>query len=185
MIGVGIARYRATPPSEPYVRISRIRLSSRWVTAERIDRPTHGLRQGSTTHGRQRKHWSGADGHYPVPGPGHLDVYEGYCASACVSNRPGGRKWSYAYRSPCFTHSAVQTIPSPTTWRSPVTALARYVVSLSVIGLPRVFQHSFRAYFPLGSRLRHSLAGSPDTPGRTKDCRRTHFCWFSLGILMV
>jgi len=42
-IGVGTAGFPAAPPSEPYVRISRIRLSSRWFTAERIDRPGHGL----------------------------------------------------------------------------------------------------------------------------------------------
>ncbi|MEW6112392.1 MAG: hypothetical protein AB1664_09715, partial [Thermodesulfobacteriota bacterium] len=42
-IGVGTAGYPAAPPSEPYVRISRIRLSGRWFTAVRIDRPRHGL----------------------------------------------------------------------------------------------------------------------------------------------
>jgi len=30
MIGVGKADYSASPPSEPYVRFSRIRLSGRW-----------------------------------------------------------------------------------------------------------------------------------------------------------
>ena len=43
LIGVGTAGCPAAPPSEPYVRISRIRLSSRWFTAERIDRPVRGL----------------------------------------------------------------------------------------------------------------------------------------------
>jgi hypothetical protein len=43
LIGVGTAGYPAAPPSEPYVRISRIRLSGRWFTAERIDRPDDGL----------------------------------------------------------------------------------------------------------------------------------------------
>ncbi|MEW6113660.1 MAG: hypothetical protein AB1664_16125, partial [Thermodesulfobacteriota bacterium] len=33
-IGVGTASFPAAPPSEPDVRISRIRLSSRWVTPE-------------------------------------------------------------------------------------------------------------------------------------------------------
>jgi hypothetical protein len=43
LIGVGTAGYPAAPPSEPYVRISRIRLSGRKFTAERIDRPSDGL----------------------------------------------------------------------------------------------------------------------------------------------
>ncbi len=43
LIGVGTAGYPAAPPSEPYVRISRIRLSGWWFTAERIDRPDDGL----------------------------------------------------------------------------------------------------------------------------------------------
>jgi len=43
-IGVGTAGYPVAPPSEPYVRFSRIRLSGRWFTAGRIDRPRHGLR---------------------------------------------------------------------------------------------------------------------------------------------
>ena len=72
---------------------------------------------------------------------------------------------SHAYRSPCFTYSTFLTIPSPTTWRSPVIALSRYVLPLSVTGLPVAFQR-LSAYFPHGSRLHHSLAGSPESPGR-------------------
>jgi hypothetical protein len=37
MIGVGTAGCPAAPPSEPYVRISRIRLSSWWFTPEGTD----------------------------------------------------------------------------------------------------------------------------------------------------
>ena len=72
---------------------------------------------------------------------------------------------SHAYRSPCFTYSTFLTIPSPTTWRSPVTALSRYALPLSVTGLPVAFQR-LSAYFPHGSRLHHFNAGSPETPGR-------------------
>ena len=71
-----------------------------------------------------------------------------------------------AHRSPCFTHSTVLTIPSPTTWCSPVVALPRYVLSLSATGLSRAFQLSSRAYFPHESRLRPWVASSPKTHGR-------------------
>ena len=71
---------------------------------------------------------------------------------------------SHAHRSPCFTYSTFQTIPSPTTWRSPI-ALSRYVLPLSVTGLPVAFQR-LSAYFPHGSRLHHYLAGPPESPGR-------------------
>jgi len=36
-IGVAKTSYPISPPSEPYVRFSRIRLASRWFTAPRID----------------------------------------------------------------------------------------------------------------------------------------------------
>ena len=75
-------------------------------------------------------------------------------------------RFALAHRSPCFTHATFLTIPSPTTLCSPVVALTRYVLSLSATDLPRVFQRSSRAYFPHGSRLRHRIAGSPETPGR-------------------
>jgi hypothetical protein len=56
-------------------------------------------------------------------------------------------------RSPCFTYPAVLTIPPPTTPAAPVAAFTRYP--------------SARQVSPsLGSRLRHSLAGSPDGTGR-------------------
>ena len=42
-------------PLRTYVRISRIRLFGRWVTAERIDRPSHGLRLRKTTRAWQRR----------------------------------------------------------------------------------------------------------------------------------
>ena len=37
-------------------------LPGRWFTAERIDRPGHGLRKGVTAPARQSRHWAGADG---------------------------------------------------------------------------------------------------------------------------
>ncbi len=40
----------APPPSEPDVRISRIRLSSRWFTFYRIDEQKHVPLQEKTTH---------------------------------------------------------------------------------------------------------------------------------------
>lgn len=40
----------APPPSEPDVRISRIRLSSRWFTFYRIDEQQHVPLQEKTTH---------------------------------------------------------------------------------------------------------------------------------------
>ncbi len=47
-IGVGMASFNATPPSEPDVRISRIRLSGRWLyltrTGTRYDGPLQGYR---------------------------------------------------------------------------------------------------------------------------------------------
>ena len=52
-IGVGRTGYPVPPPSEPCVRFSRTRLSSRWFTAERIDRPPHGLWSRCTAHARQ------------------------------------------------------------------------------------------------------------------------------------
>ena len=84
----------------------------------------------------------------------------------CRSNSRRPPCLTSAHGSPCLTHSTVQTIPSPTTWSAPGIALSRYVLPLSVPGLPVAFQLSFRAYFPQGSRLRQSPAGSPDTPGR-------------------
>jgi hypothetical protein len=42
-IGVRKARFRASLPSEPDWRFSRIRLSGRWFTVKRDRRLTHGL----------------------------------------------------------------------------------------------------------------------------------------------
>src|SRR5271165_7235765 len=49
----------APPPSEPCRRISRTRLSSRWlslITSKRIDRPVHELLLSYTAPDPQRKH---------------------------------------------------------------------------------------------------------------------------------
>jgi len=75
---------------------------------------------------------------------------------------------SHSHRSPCFTHIAFLTIPSPTTWR-PLPLLYTCYLVLSATG--------FLALGPLpvvsGAgrrqsrfRLRHRIAGSPDTHGR-------------------
>ena len=53
----------------------------------------------------------------------------------------------------------------PNHLEAPVVALTRYTVFLSATDFPRVFQY-LTSYFPLGSRLRHRIAGSPDTHGR-------------------
>ncbi len=73
-----------------------------------------------------------------------------------------------AYRSPCFTHSSVQTIPSPNTVCSPVVALYPLPCSQldrSPISRPFAFSSS-SGQRQNGSRLRHRMAGSPETPGR-------------------
>jgi len=65
---------------------------------------------------------------------------------------------SSPHRSPCFTCTAFLTIPSPTTPCAPAAAFTRYPSARRVSPRPRVRLAR--------SRLRHSLAGSPDTPGR-------------------
>src|SRR5271157_214676 len=72
------------------------------------------------------------------------------------------------YRSPCFTYSPFLTIPSPTTWCSPVVALYTLLCSqLDRSPISRPFAFSVDSgHRQNGSRLRHSLAGSPEPPGR-------------------
>jgi len=76
---------------------------------------------------------------------------------------------SPAYRPPCFTHSTIQTIPSPTTLGSSDVAFASATSFISasdlrplyrVLSLPRTQASGDR------SRLRPWVAGSPKTPGR-------------------
>ena len=55
MIGGGRSRCRLPPPSEPYERISRIRLSSWWFTCKRIDGSRRGLWPRSTAHVRRNR----------------------------------------------------------------------------------------------------------------------------------
>jgi len=73
-----------------------------------------------------------------------------------------------AHRSLCFTYSPFQTIPSPTTLCSPVVAL--YTLPCSQrdrLPISRPFAFSFGSgHRQNRSRLRHSLAGSPKSPGR-------------------
>jgi len=45
-IGVGKTGHPVSPPSEPYVRFSRIRLSSQWFTSMRIDKRVRELSSG-------------------------------------------------------------------------------------------------------------------------------------------
>ncbi len=73
---------------------------------------------------------------------------------------------SLSYRSPCLTHIAVQTIPSPNTLCSPVVAFSRYVLPLSATDLPVAFQLSKTGLLPprvQASPLDGRLA---ETPGR-------------------
>ena len=69
------------------------------------------------------------------------------------------------YRSPCLTHIAFPTIPSPTTWR-PLPSLYHATCFRSARQISHELFRSMLSYFPRGSRLRHRMAGSPDTPGR-------------------
>ena len=46
LIGVGKTGCPVSPPSEPYVRFSRIRLSGRWFTTPWMDGTEHGLLAG-------------------------------------------------------------------------------------------------------------------------------------------
>ncbi len=75
---------------------------------------------------------------------------------------------SPTYRSPCFTYSPFLTIPSPTTLCSPVVALYPLPCSqLDRSPISRPFAFSIDSgHRQNGSRLRHSLAGSPKPPGR-------------------
>ena len=58
---IGVGRALAPPPSEPDVRISRIRLSSWWFTSERVDHTARGPQTKRATPAQQRKRW--ANGH--------------------------------------------------------------------------------------------------------------------------
>ena len=70
---------------------------------------------------------------------------------------------SSSHRSPCLTHTAFQTIPSPTTLCAPAVALAPYP-SARQVSHPGT--HANLRLPADGSRLRHRIAGSPTTPGR-------------------
>jgi hypothetical protein len=75
---------------------------------------------------------------------------------------------SPAYRSPCLTYSTFLTIPPPTTLCTPAVALYPLHCSQrdrSPISRPFVFPID-SGHRQNGSRLRHYLAGSPNTPGR-------------------
>ena len=76
---------------------------------------------------------------------------------------------SHSYRSPCFTHIAFRTIPSPTTWR-PLSSLYTCYIVLSATDFLslRPFADCFSGagHRQNRSRLRHCIAGSPDTHGR-------------------
>ncbi|AFM22882.1 hypothetical protein Desti_0135 [Desulfomonile tiedjei DSM 6799] len=72
---------------------------------------------------------------------------------------------SPAHRSPCFTYSTVQTIPSPTTWWPSVIAFTPYP---SARQISRTGTSATQCLPNHGSRLRHRLAGSPKPPGRNR-----------------
>jgi hypothetical protein len=55
---------------------------------------------------------------------------------------------SPSHRSPCLTHKAFQTIPSPNTLYPSVVALSRYLLSLSATDFPVVFQLSKTGLLP-------------------------------------
>ena len=77
---------------------------------------------------------------------------------------------SLMYRSPCFTHPTFQTIPSPTTLRSPDVAFASATSFVSASGL-RPLCHVLAILSSQAlrerSRLHHWVAGSPKTSGRS------------------
>jgi hypothetical protein len=83
-------------------------------------------------------------------------------------------KWTFlpnpSHRPPCFTHSTVLTIPSPTTLCSPVAAFSPATLFVSATGLRSLYRilaiHSSQAPGDR-SRLRRRIAGSPKTPGRS------------------
>jgi hypothetical protein len=73
------------------------------------------------------------------------------------------------HRSPCFTYSSFQTIPSPTTLCLPDTAFPPATLSISASGLLplcRVLSLPLTQASGGRSRLRHFPAGSPRAPGR-------------------
>ena len=82
-------------------------------------------------------------------------------------------KWTFrlnpSHRSPCLTYSTFQTIPSPTTWSSPVVAFPSATLFVSATGFLSLFR------LPIlspqvsrdRSRLRHSPASSPESPAET------------------
>ena len=55
---------------------------------------------------------------------------------------------SASYRSPCFTHIAFQTIPSPNTTYPPVVAFSRHVLSLSATRSPGGFSAFLSGLLP-------------------------------------
>ena len=74
---------------------------------------------------------------------------------------------SHRHRSPCLTHPAVQTIPSPTTWRPLSPLYTSYMVLSSTDLLPQdLLRVVPRRPSSDRSRLRHFPAGSPTHPGR-------------------
>jgi len=76
---------------------------------------------------------------------------------------------SPAYRSPCFTYSTFLTIPSPTTLCSSVVAFPSatlFVSATDLVPLCRALSLRVTQASRDTSRLHHSLAGSPETPGR-------------------
>src|SRR5215208_6381947 len=85
------------PPSEPYERVSRIRLSGRWVTAERIDGTWRGPLSGRTVHAPQRRHWASVDDRNRVHALYLRTVGGGGCEASSGSSRPEGEMVSSSF----------------------------------------------------------------------------------------
>jgi hypothetical protein len=74
-----------------------------------------------------------------------------------------------AHRSPCFTYSTFRTIPSPTTLCPSVVAFpsaTSFVSATDLAPLCHVLSSCETQASGDTSRLHHSLAGSPESPGR-------------------
>ena len=87
----------------------------------------------------------------------------------CLMDRPNSRRppcLSSAHRYPCFTNTAVLTIPSPTTLSSPAVALPSYMLPLSATDLQRAFQLSNTGVLPTRVQASPSNRRLAETPGR-------------------
>ncbi len=93
--------------------------------------------------------------------------YYGGSDSCSMSERHS--KWTFrliqSHRSPCFTYSIFQTIPSPTTARSPVVAFPSATLFVSVTGFLSLFRLPILS--PQVSRDRSGLRTDPSRLAET------------------